>query len=92
MKIGNLQYLEALTYGSYGLTLFTAYMLISLIFYMIKDSEIKLLKQTYDPKKFRNRNKLNSTIELAAQQKKMSLLWPIFLIKGLQENGKKEEK
>ena len=87
----DIHYVEALVYGSYGLTLFSVYMLISLIFYINKDSEIKILKQVSDPKKFRNRNKINSSIELAIQQRKLALLWPIFLIKGLQKDAQKKE-
>ena len=87
----NQVYLEALIYGSYGLTLFSVYVLIGLVFYINKSTEIRILQQASNPKKFRDRNKVNASIELALQQRKLALLWPIFLIKGLKKDAQKKE-
>ena len=85
-----------LVYGGYGLTIASAYFLIALIYHVNRKSQISLLGFTLDPKKAsRNRNKVNSSLKKASREKKLALLWPIFLIERVityvKEKLKKEE-
>ena len=83
-------YLEALVYGCYFLVIFASYCLVGFVIYVNKDTEIKLLKTSLDPKKaFRNRKAINDTIQAAVKEKRMALLWPVFLIKSILNNVKK---
>ena len=87
----NLLYLESLIYGCYFLVLFSVYCIVGFSIYLNRETEIKLLKVSLDPKRaFKNRKAINESIANAEAEKKMALLWPVFLIKKLQKNVKKK--
>jgi len=94
--MGNIAYLEMIVYGSYGLTLISVYFLIATIYHINRSAQINLLGFTLDPKKAsRNRKKISVSLENVVREKRMALLWPIFLIerfaKYVKEKFKKEE-
>jgi len=89
----NLLYLEVLAYCCYALVLFSTYCLIGFSIYLNRNTEIKLLKVSLDPKRaFKNRKTINSRIEAAEEEKKMAFRWPIFLIRRLRNDSEKKIK
>jgi len=92
----NIEYLEMLVYGSYGLTITAVYFLVAVIYHINRSGQIRLLGYTLDPKNAsRNRSKINESLENVAREKRMALLWPVFLIERfstyVKEKLKKEE-
>ena len=88
--------LELLVYGSYGFTLLAVYFLIAMVYYINRNAQIDILGFAADPKKaFRNRRKINDSLKIVTREKRLALLWPIFLIekvvKYVKEKLKKEE-
>jgi|TARA_R110001592_G_scaffold342336_1_gene632122 hypothetical protein len=88
--------IKLLIYGSYGLTILVAYFLIAMIYHINRSGQIKLLGFTLDPKRVsRNRKTVKNSLERASKEKRMALIWPVFLIKGfvayVKEKLKKEE-
>jgi len=92
----NIEYLELLVYGSYGLTLVAVYFLVAAIYHINRSGQIRLLGFTLDPKNAsRNRKKINDSLENVAREKRLALVWPIFLIERfltyVKEKFKKEK-
>jgi hypothetical protein len=88
--------IELLVFGSYGMTILAVYFLVAVIYHVNRNSEINILGFTLDPKKAsRNRKKISESLKVATREKRMALLWPIFLIervvKYVKEKIKKEE-
>ena len=88
--------IKLLIYGSYGLTIVATYFLIALIYHINRSGQIKLLGFTLDPKRVsRNRKTVKNSLERVSKEKRMALIWPVFLIEGfvayVKEKLKKEE-
>lgn len=79
-------------YGSYIFSFLLFYVSIACIFYLVKSSEIKLMRIYRAPKTSaaRNRKRIDDAIALAEKDKKMIFLWPIKLLKGLAAHAKKK--
>ena len=94
--MGNIEHLKMLVYGSYVLTLAVAYVLITAMYYMNKDSQIKMLGFTLNTKNAaKNREKVKELINVSTREQQEAFLWPVFLIKRasayVKEKFKKEE-
>ena len=75
--------------GSYFLSLLLFYLSVALIFYFTNAASIKSMMMIKDPKAMaRNRKQVLESIEVAEKNKKMMLLWPIVVFKGLRHHGK----
>ena len=85
-----------LVYGSYFLIFILSYALIALMLYISRISKIKILNFVIDPKGIsRNRKLVNNDIKIAIREKRLALVWPIFLIERfltyVKEKFKKEK-
>ena len=76
--------------GSCSLIFLLFYSTVALVFYLIRSSEIKTMKMIKDPKAVaRNRKQIGESIAKAEKEKRMVVIWPVILIKGMMHNVKK---
>ena len=73
-----------LLFGSYIASMLMFYFLISLMLYLTKNSEIKILNIIKDPKKgSRGRKQIGEYIEKSNKEKRLTWLWPYLLFQEL---------
>lgn len=70
--------------GSYFVLVIMFYFLVSLMLYLTKNSEIKILNIIKDPKKgSRGRKQIGEYIEKSNKEKRLTWLWPYLLFQEL---------
>jgi hypothetical protein len=70
--------------GSYFVLVIMFYFLVSLMLYLTKNSEIKILNIIKDPKKgSRGRKHIGDYIEKSNKEKRLTWLWPYLLFQEL---------
>ena len=73
-----------LIFVNYGLTLFCFYWAVAFIIYANRNSRIKMMQISLDPKRTsRGRKNIVVSIEKDQREKRLAWAWPIFLIEGL---------
>tara|TARA_B100000700_G_C14632169_1_gene663328 strand:+ start:177 stop:434 length:258 start_codon:yes stop_codon:yes gene_type:complete len=71
-------------YGSYGFTLLCIYAVVSFVFYLNRKSQSRVMSLTLELKKgARGRKALSESVATANKEKKLALLWPVFLYQRL---------